>query len=68
MKYQNTKTGFVFDSDTECAGEDWVKLDPLPAAKEVKKLQKVEKPEKVEKVKEEKPVKAKRTKKDGISK
>ncbi len=55
MKYQNTKTGFVFDSDSECKGEDWVRLDPPSAP--VK-----------EEVKEDKPVKAKRTKKDGNGK
>ena len=31
MKYQNTKTGFIFDSDSECKGEDWVLLNPTPA-------------------------------------
>ncbi len=56
MKYQNTKTGFVFDSGSECTGEDWVRLDPLPAPKEVKEI------------KDEKPIKAKRTKKDGNGK
>lgn len=54
MKYQNTKTGFVFDSDSKCSGEDWVKLSPSPAKEE-------------KKVKEE-PVEPKRTKKNGNSK
>lgn len=53
MKYQNTKTGFVFDSDSECRGEDWVRLDPLPA--------------KTEEAKEE-PKEPKRTRKNGNSK
>lgn len=56
MKYQNVKTGFVFDSDSECTGEDWVKLSPSPA------------PRKVEEVKEEKEEKPKRTRKNGNSK
>jgi len=44
MKYQNTKTGFVFDTPCELKGDDWVKL-PSPS-------QKV-------KVEKDKPVKAK---------
>lgn len=55
MKYQNTKTGFVFDSDSKCSGEDWVKLSPSPATKEDKK-------------EKEEPVEPKRTKKNGNSK
>ena len=53
MKYQNIKTGFVFESDSECKGEGWVKLNPRSAPDETN---------------EEKPVKTKRTKKDGNSK
>lgn len=53
MKYQNTKTGFVFESDSECKGEDWVKLDPRPVSKEDKG---------------EEPKTVKRTKKNGNSK
>lgn len=34
MKYQNTKTGFIFESDSEIAGKDWVKLSPPVSAKE----------------------------------
>lgn len=30
MKYRNIKTGFVFESDTECKGEDWEALSPSP--------------------------------------
>lgn len=49
MRYQNTKTGFVFETPCELNGEDWVKLpSPSPKVKE----------------KEEKPVRAKREKKD----
>ena len=33
MKYKNTKTGFVFEANTEIKGEDWVKLDPQPSLK-----------------------------------
>lgn len=33
MKYQNIKTGFVFEAKTEIKGEDWVKLDPQPTLK-----------------------------------
>ena len=40
MKYQNTKTGVIFDSDCECTGADWVILNPAPVAVEVE-----EKPE-----------------------
>ena len=55
MKYQNTKTGFVFDSDSKCSGEDWVDLSPSPATKEPKAVK-------------EEPVEPKRTKKNGNSK
>ncbi len=55
MKYQNTKTGFVFDSDSMCSGEDWVKLSPHPTAKEAKAVK-------------EEPIEPKRTKKNGNSK
>lgn len=55
MKYQNTKTGFVFDSDSECSGEDWVGLSSSPTTKEEKKVK-------------EEPVEPKRTKKNGNSK
>lgn len=53
MKYQNTKTGVIFDSDCECTGPDWVILNPAPVAVEVEV--------------EEKP-KPKRNKKNGNSK
>lgn len=53
MKYQHTKTGFVFESDSECSGADWVKLDPLPT--------------KEAKAKDE-PIETKRNKKNGNSK
>ncbi len=36
MKYQNTKTGVIFDSECECTGEDWVLLSPLPVKEEDK--------------------------------
>lgn len=49
MKYQNTKTGFVFDTPCELKGEDWVLL-PGPSSKV--------------KEKENKPVKPKKEKKD----
>lgn len=52
MKYQNTKTGFVFESDSECKGADWVMLNP---------------PSDVEEEKTE-PVKARRTRNNGNSK
>lgn len=52
MKYRNTKTGFVFDSDTECKGEDWEKLNSPSTSKETK---------------EEKPAKAKRIKNERYS-
>ena len=51
MKYQNTKTGFVFDFKSEIAGEHWVKLD-APLVVE-------------EKTEEIKPAPKKRTKKNG---
>lgn len=34
MKYKNIKTGFVFESNTEVKGEDWVELSPLPSVYE----------------------------------
>lgn len=55
MKYQNTKTGFVFESETDCSGEDWVKLNPSAPAKE-------------EKVVKDEPITPKRAKKNGNSK
>ena len=53
MKYQNIKTGFVFESDSECKGKDWVRLNSSPVSEDAK---------------EEKPTRAKRTKKDGNDK
>lgn len=32
MKYRNIKTGFEFESDSECKGEDWESLSPSPVA------------------------------------
>ena len=52
MRYQNTKTGFIFESDSECKGEDWVELNSRPASKNDE---------------EEKPKTVKRTKKNGNS-
>ena len=55
MKYQNTKTGFIFDSDCECAGEDWVTLSPSSVASK--------EPEAAKEEVKEKPKANKRTKK-----
>lgn len=50
MKYQNTKTGFVFETPCELSGEDWVKM-PSPSSV-------------VKEKEEKKPVRAKKEKKD----
>ncbi len=55
MKYQNTKTGCIFESDCECAGEDWVTLSPSSVASE--------EPEAAKEEVKEKPKANKRTKK-----
>ena len=46
MKYQNVKTGFVFETDSICTGEDWVRMSsPVPVkAKETEEEKPVEKP------------------------
>lgn len=31
MKYMNTKTGYVFESDAEIKGGNWVKLNSQPS-------------------------------------
>lgn len=56
MKYQNVKTGAVFESDSICVGEDWKEVQPSPAPAEV------ESPKEPEK-KPQPRTKAKRTKK-----
>ena len=58
MKYLNKKTGFVFNSDSECVGEDWVKVQSSPEAPAPEKAPSKE-PVKEEK-KEEKPKRAKK--------
>jgi hypothetical protein len=45
MRYQNTKTGFVFDSDAECHGEDLIVIEPSPVIEQAEK----EKPKKATK-------------------
>lgn len=30
MRYKNSKTGYIFDTECEIKGQDWVKLDPDP--------------------------------------
>ena len=37
MKYQNTRTGFVFESDCECNGEDLIVLESSPSNTETEK-------------------------------
>ena len=37
MKYQNTKTGFVFESDCECHGEGLIKIESSPSNAETEK-------------------------------
>lgn len=34
MKYKNTKTNFVFETECEVQGLDWVKLEEVPAKTE----------------------------------
>lgn len=34
MKYKNTKTNFVFETECEVQGPNWVKLEEVPAVTE----------------------------------
>lgn len=49
MKYQNTKTGFVFETKSEVKAEGWVLLDPRPTIAEDKKPEPKPRKKKVEK-------------------
>jgi hypothetical protein len=48
-QYKNIKTGFIFSTECELNGEDWVKLSPAPVITEEKEVE------------EEKPVNKKRS-------
>ena len=58
MKYLNKKTGFVFNSDSECVGEDWVEVQSSPEAPDT--VQTLVKEPVQEDKKEEKPKRAKK--------
>lgn len=58
MKYQNIKTGFVFESDSICAGEDWRVISASPVSVKAKEPE-AEKPI----TKPQPKIKTKRTKK-----
>ena len=38
MKYQNVKTGFIFDSDSACKGEDLILIESSPKKKQVEEV------------------------------
>jgi hypothetical protein len=38
MKYQNVKTGFIFDSDSVCKGEDLILIESSPKKKQVEEV------------------------------
>ena len=44
MIYQNKKTGFVFESDSVCNGEDWTEVQSSPIKEEATEIE--EKPKK----------------------
>ena len=44
MKYRNIKTGFIFETDSECTGEGWELISSSPQKAEPKKAEPVEEP------------------------
>lgn len=44
MKYRNIKTGFIFETDSECTGEGWELISSSPKKAEPKKAEPVEEP------------------------
>lgn len=44
MKYTNKKTGFIFESDSECTGDGWELISSSPKKAEPKKAEPVEEP------------------------
>lgn len=46
MEYRNKKTGFVFESDCTCSGEDWETLSPKPDVAPVQPAENEDKPKK----------------------
>lgn len=44
MKYRNIKTGFIFETDSECTGEGWELVSSSPKKAEPKKAEPVEEP------------------------
>ena len=54
MKYRNIKTGFIFETDSECTGEGWELVSSSPKKAEPKKAEpKEEEPVEVEPIEEE---------------
>ena len=39
MKYRNIKTGFIFETDSECTGEGWELVSSSPKKAELKKVE-----------------------------